>query len=69
MGGWILTEDYEAKQGDILTYGPYNFRIKEMEDHHIRYIEIYKQAKVVSEVKEFRSYHKPKSFHDNNPRS
>ncbi|MFJ7851462.1 hemolysin family protein [Peribacillus frigoritolerans] len=53
MGGWILTEDYEAKQGDILTYGPYNFRIKEMEDHHIRYIEIYKQAKVVSEVKEF----------------
>ncbi len=53
MGGWILTEDYEAKQGDILTYGPYNFRIKEMEDHHIRYIEIYKPAKVVSEVKEF----------------
>ncbi|MBT2645533.1 HlyC/CorC family transporter [Bacillus sp. ISL-34] len=53
MGGWILTEDYEAKQGDILTYGPYNFRIKEMEDHHIRYIEIFKPAKVVSEVKEF----------------
>lgn len=53
MGGWILTENYEAKQGDILTYGPYNFRIKEMADHHIRYIEIYKQAKVVSEVKEF----------------
>ncbi|MEF2094913.1 hemolysin family protein [Bacillus sp. CFBP9009] len=53
MGGWILTENYEAKQGDILTYGPYNFRIKEMEDHHIRYIEIYKQVKVVSEVKEF----------------
>ncbi|CAH0244220.1 hemolysin family protein [Peribacillus sp. Bi134] len=53
MGGWILTENYEAKQGDILTYGPYNFKIKEMEDHHIRYIEIYKQVKVVSEVKEF----------------
>ncbi|CAH0219023.1 Magnesium and cobalt efflux protein CorC [Peribacillus sp. Bi96] len=53
MGGWILTENYEAKQGDVLTYGPYNFRIKEMEDHHICYIEIYKPAKVVSEVKEF----------------
>ncbi|MFF2499805.1 hemolysin family protein [Peribacillus sp. NPDC058075] len=53
MGGWILTENYEAKQGDILTYGPYNFRIKEMEEHHIRYIEIFKQVKVVSEVKEF----------------
>ncbi|MDF9763004.1 HlyC/CorC family transporter [Peribacillus simplex] len=53
MGGWILTENYEAKQGDILTYGPYNFKIKEMKDHHICYIEIYKPAKVVSEVKEF----------------
>ncbi|SNT37856.1 Hemolysin, contains CBS domains [Bacillus sp. OK838] len=53
MGGWILTENYEAKQGDILTYGPYNFKIKEMKDHHICYIEIYKTAKVVSEVKEF----------------
>ncbi|MGE7761234.1 hemolysin family protein [Peribacillus sp. NPDC097895] len=53
MGGWILTENYEAKQGDVLTYGPYNFRIKEMEDHHICYIEIYKPAKIVSEVKEF----------------
>ncbi|MCK1993038.1 HlyC/CorC family transporter [Peribacillus muralis] len=53
MGGWILTENYEAKQGDVLTFGPYNFRIKEMEDHHICYIEIYKPAKMVSEVKEF----------------
>ncbi|AMM92004.1 membrane protein [Peribacillus simplex] len=53
MGGWILTENYEAKQGDILTYGPYNFKIKEMKDHHICYIEIFKPAKVVSEVKEF----------------
>ncbi|MFJ7638957.1 hemolysin family protein [Peribacillus sp. NPDC097264] len=53
MGGWILTENYEAKQGDILNYGPYHFKIKEMEDHHISYIEIYKPAKAVSEVKEF----------------
>lgn len=53
MGGWILTENYEAKQGDILKHGAYHFKIKEMEDHHIRYIEIFKPAKVVSEVKEF----------------
>lgn len=53
MGGWILTENYEAKQGDILTYGPYQFKIKEMEDHHISYIEIYKPAKAVGEVKDF----------------
>lgn len=53
MGGWILTENYEAKQGDILTYGPFHFKIKEMEDHHISYIEIYKPAKAVGEVKDF----------------
>ncbi len=53
MGGWILTENYEAKQGDILKHGAYHFKIKEMEEHHVRYIEIYKPAKVVSEVKEF----------------
>lgn len=53
MGGWILTENYDAKQGDILKHGAYHFKIKEMEDHHVRYIEIYKPAKVVSEVKEF----------------
>ncbi|MGE7604134.1 hemolysin family protein [Peribacillus sp. NPDC097675] len=53
MGGWILTENYEVKQGDILTYGPYHFKIKEMEEHHISYIEIYKPVKAVTEVKEF----------------
>ena len=49
----FLTENYEAKQGDILKHGAYHFKIKEMEEHHVRYIEIYKPAKVVSEVKEF----------------
>ena len=44
MGGWILTENYEAKQGDILKHGAYHFKIKEMEDHHIRYIEIYQTS-------------------------
>lgn len=53
MGGWILTENYEAKQGDILKHGAYHFKIKEMEEHHVCYIEIYKPTKVVSEVKEF----------------
>ena len=54
MGGWILTEDYEAKQGDIFTHGPYHFKIKEMEEHHVRYIEVYRPAeKIVGEVKEY----------------
>ena len=42
IGGWILTENYEAKQGDILYHNSYSFKIVDMEDHHIKYIEVIK---------------------------
>ncbi|PLS17588.1 hypothetical protein CVD28_11380 [Bacillus sp. M6-12] len=44
IGGWILSENYDVKQGERLYHGAYCFRISEMEDHHIRYIEITKQV-------------------------
>ncbi|WP_059172873.1 hemolysin family protein [Bacillus sp. FJAT-27445] len=44
MGGWILTENFEAREGDIITRGAYEFKIIEMEEHHIRYIEVTKLA-------------------------
>ncbi|MEH6945582.1 hemolysin family protein [Bacillus sp. JJ634] len=56
MGGWILTENYESKQGDVLKYGDYHFKIKEMEDHHIHYIEIYKPAAAIAEVTEVKDF-------------
>lgn len=40
IGGWILTENYEAKEGDIICHEPYAFKILEMEDHHIKYVEV-----------------------------
>ncbi|WP_026584531.1 hemolysin family protein [Bacillus sp. J33] len=40
IGGWILTENYEAKQGDTIQHEQYRFKIHEMEDHHIKYIEV-----------------------------
>ncbi|WP_163101746.1 hemolysin family protein [Peribacillus alkalitolerans] len=52
IGGWILTENYEAKQGDILEYDTYSFIIKEMEEHHIRYVEVLKKSESVSAVSE-----------------
>ncbi|MDQ0219935.1 HlyC/CorC family transporter [Peribacillus cavernae] len=52
IGGWILTENYEAQQGDELHQGPYCFKIIEMEEHHIRYIEIFKRVNETAEVKE-----------------
>jgi CBS domain containing-hemolysin-like protein len=43
IGGWILTENYEAKEGDIIPHETYTFKILDMEEHHIKYIEILKK--------------------------
>ncbi|MEK3855659.1 hemolysin family protein [Cytobacillus sp. FSL H8-0458] len=40
IGGWILTENYEAKQGDIIEHEKYRFKILDMEEHHIKYLEV-----------------------------
>jgi CBS domain containing-hemolysin-like protein len=44
IGGWILTENYEAKEGDIILHDTYTFKILDMEEHHIKYIEVSKNA-------------------------
>ncbi|MDF2902862.1 MAG: hypothetical protein K0S25_500 [Bacillus sp. (in: firmicutes)] len=46
IGGWILTENYEAKESDILHYENYSFKIQEMEEHHIKYVEVFKNVPV-----------------------
>ncbi|WP_110112190.1 hemolysin family protein [Bacillus sp. CGMCC 1.16541] len=43
MGGWVLTEKYDIKLGEQLTYGPYTFKIAEMEGHQIQYLEVTKE--------------------------
>lgn len=45
IGGWILTENYEAKEGDIIHHEAYTFKITEMEEHHIKYLEVSKKMK------------------------
>lgn len=45
IGGWILTLNYDVKQGDVITYGDYNFTIMEIEDLHIKYVEVRKNVK------------------------
>lgn len=42
IGGWILTENYEAKQGDVINFDSYSFKIIDMEEHHIKYVEVSK---------------------------
>src|SRR5690606_29160252 len=45
IGGWFLTENFEAKQSDSIIFDDYEFKILEMEDHHIDYIEVKKIVK------------------------
>jgi len=42
LGGWILTSKYEAAEGDTIIYESFTFKILEMEEHHIKYIEVEK---------------------------
>ncbi|AZU61141.1 hemolysin family protein [Neobacillus mesonae] len=44
IGGWILTENYEAKEGDTILHDSYAFKIIEMEEHHLKYIEVTKRS-------------------------
>jgi CBS domain containing-hemolysin-like protein len=42
LGGWILTSHFEAAKGDTIAFESYSFKILEMEDHHIKYVEVTK---------------------------
>lgn len=46
LGGWILTSNYEASEGDTVMFKSYAFKIVEMEDHHIKYVEVKKLSNV-----------------------
>ncbi|MFZ7944221.1 MULTISPECIES: hemolysin family protein [Bacillaceae] len=46
IGGWFLSKKFDAKQGDGIELDGYSFRIKEMEEHHIEYMEIQKLAEL-----------------------
>lgn len=42
ISGWILTEQIDVHQGDKIAYGDYEFRVLEMDGHHIKTLEIRK---------------------------
>lgn len=42
ISGWILTEKMEAREGDKIALGDYEFKILEMEGYHIKSLEIVK---------------------------
>lgn len=44
LGGWILTGKYEIAVGDKMESGGYEFTVKEMDGHHVLFIEVKKIA-------------------------
>ncbi|WP_199677389.1 hemolysin family protein [Lysinibacillus yapensis] len=42
IGGWFLTQRFDAVEGDSFDYEGYEFKIKELDGHHILYIEVTK---------------------------
>lgn len=47
IGGWFLTNNFEAVEGDILEEEGYIFKIKNIEEHHIHFIEVMKDTSIV----------------------
>ena len=43
IGGWVLTEQYDIQMGGLIEIGSYTFMVKEMENHHIRTLEVTKK--------------------------
>lgn len=42
IGGWFLTQRFDAVEGDSFNYEGYEFKIKELDGHHILYLEVTK---------------------------
>ncbi|MCD7036147.1 hemolysin family protein [Metabacillus sp. GX 13764] len=50
IGGWIQTEKYDVQQGDVIELSPYTFRVRDMENHHIQYLELTRHVKEEEQV-------------------
>ncbi|MBT2654092.1 HlyC/CorC family transporter [Bacillus sp. ISL-18] len=48
IGGWFLSEKFDAQMDDFIEFDGYLFKIKEMEEHHILFIEIKKLVQLAS---------------------
>ena len=49
IGGWFMTKSYDVANGEKLEEQGYDFLVKEIDGHHIQYLEITKSAVVDEE--------------------
>lgn len=50
IGGWFMTKSYETIKGEKIQEQGYDFMIKEVDGHHIQYLEIIKSAPPIEEL-------------------
>ncbi|MED4452497.1 hemolysin family protein [Metabacillus fastidiosus] len=43
IGGWVMTERYDVQKNEIIELDDFIIRVSDMENHHIRYLEITKK--------------------------
>ena len=51
IGGWILAKKYDVQTGDNISDSGFTFTVKEMEGHHISYLEIKRGSENQNEQK------------------
>lgn len=42
IGGWFLTQNFEAEKGAEIHFEGYTFKIREVEGHHISFVDVFK---------------------------
>ena len=43
IGGWILTQNFDIQQGKSVSFNNYEFKVIDMEEHHIKRVEVFKK--------------------------
>jgi CBS domain containing-hemolysin-like protein len=49
IGGWMLTQNFDLENGESVLFDGFEFKVLEIEDHHIKRIEVFQSTKVVGE--------------------
>jgi len=49
LGGWMLTQNFDLEKGDSLVYGGYTFKVLDIEEHHIKRIEVFQNSDALQE--------------------
>ena len=52
IGGWFMTKSFDAVKGEKIVEQGYDFMIKDIDGHHIQYLEIVKATPINNELEE-----------------